>query len=49
MDFFTQSALGADAKAVADDQHAHHEFGINGWTSCVAVELTEVATQVAQV
>jgi hypothetical protein len=29
VDLFAQPSLGADAEAVADDQHAHHQLGID--------------------
>jgi hypothetical protein len=29
MDFPAQTPLGADAKAITDDQHPDHQFGIN--------------------
>ncbi len=37
MDLFAQSALGANAKAVTDDQHPHHQLGIDRRPSRVAV------------
>jgi hypothetical protein len=49
VDFVTQPALGADAEAVANDEHAHHQLGIDGGSVGVAVEGSEVATQLAQI
>ena len=31
MDFLAQAPLGADAKAITDDQHPDHQFGIDRW------------------
>jgi hypothetical protein len=44
----TQPALGADAEAVADDQHTDHQLGIDGGTACVAVEGSQVPTQITE-
>jgi hypothetical protein len=38
VDFFAQAPLGADTKAVADDEHPNHQLGINRWPSQWAVE-----------
>ena len=45
MDFLAQAPLGADAKAITDDQHPDHQFGINRWPSYRAVERREFAAQ----
>ena len=42
MHLFAQPPLGANAEAVADDQHADHQLRINRWTAGVAVERREV-------
>ena len=36
MDLVAQPTLGTNTKAVADDQHAHHQFGINRGPSDLA-------------
>jgi hypothetical protein len=48
VEFLTQPPLGADAEAIAHDQHAGHQFGINRWTSHCAVERGQIPTQVAE-
>ena len=40
--FFAQPALGANAEAVANDQHTDHQLRINGWPACVAVVFSEM-------
>ena len=35
--FFALTALGADAKAVAKDKHADHQFGINSRSSGMVI------------
>jgi hypothetical protein len=47
--FVAQPALRTDAEAVADDEHAHHQLGIDGGSAGVAVEGGKVATQLTQV
>ena len=37
-DLVAQPALGADAEAVADDQHADHQLGIDGGAASRIVE-----------
>ena len=43
-----QSPLGADAAAVADQQHADHELGVDRRTPDGAVEGLELPADVAQ-
>ncbi len=43
-----QPALGADAEAVADDQHPDHQFRIDGGAAGVAVEGSQVFAQFAE-
>src|SRR5580693_8292978 len=38
MGFLAQAALGADAKAITDDQHPDHELGIDRWATYRAVK-----------
>jgi hypothetical protein len=47
--FVTQPALRADTETVADDEHAHHQLGIDGGSAGVAIEASEAATQFAQI
>ena len=49
MHFFTQAALGADAKAVSDDQHPDHQFGIDRRSADIAVERPQMRAQAGQV
>lgn len=49
MGLFAQPPFGADAIAVADDQHADHQFGINRRTPNWAVKIGEVMAQVTQI
>jgi hypothetical protein len=49
MGLFAQPPFGADAIAIADDQHANHQFGINRRTPNRATEIGEVMAQVAQI
>ena len=49
MGLFAQPPFGADAIAVADDQHADHQFRINRRTPNRAIEIGEVMAQVAQI
>src|SRR4029077_10760383 len=45
VDLFAEAALGADADAKTDDQHADHQFGIDRRATHRAVERREVAAQ----
>jgi hypothetical protein len=45
----TQAPLGADAEAVADQQHADHQLGINRGPSHGAVETRQVLAQLGAV
>ena len=49
MDFVAQPAFGANAVAVADDQHPDHQFRIDRRTPSGAVVIFEVRTQILQV
>jgi hypothetical protein len=46
---FTQPPLGANALAIALDQHANHQFWINRLTPDWTVEIGEVKAQVTQI
>jgi len=48
-DLLTQPALGSNAEAVADDQHADHQLRIDRRAAGVAVERCEVMPQLAEV
>jgi hypothetical protein len=49
MSLFAQSPLGANALAIAHEQHANHQFRINRRTPNRAIEIGEVMAQIAQV
>src|SRR4030095_12188809 len=49
MYFLTQSTLRPNAKAVAHDQHANEQFGIDGRAPDAAVERREMPMQLAQI
>lgn len=44
--FFAQPALGANAKAVANDQHTDHQLRINRWPAGVTVVFSEMLPKV---
>src|SRR3984885_15491700 len=48
MDLFPEPPLGADAKAIADDEHPDHQLGIDRWATHRAVERRELAAQFRQ-
>ncbi|MDQ0039500.1 hypothetical protein J2W33_000380 [Variovorax boronicumulans] len=48
-DCLAQPALRPDAKAVADDEHADHEFGIDQGPAGVAVERRQMLAQLAEI
>jgi uncharacterized Ntn-hydrolase superfamily protein len=45
VDLLAQAPLGADAGAVADQQHADHQFGINGGSAGGTVVAGQVLAQ----
>jgi hypothetical protein len=49
MDLFAKPPLGADAHAVADDQHAHHRLGVDGGSAHVAVERLQRLAEICQI
>lgn len=49
MHFLAQAAFGADAVAVADDEHADHQLGIDGGAARVTVMRRQMLAQLAQV
>jgi hypothetical protein len=49
LDLTTESALGADRVAVADQEHPDHQLGIDRRTSRVTVERRESGPQPAQI
>jgi len=49
MHFFAQPALGADARAVAHDQHADQQLWINRRPPGMAVVRRQVLVQFAQI
>jgi hypothetical protein len=49
VDLLAQSPLGANAEAVADDQHTHHQFGIDRRTTRLAVIRLEMPPDLRKV
>jgi hypothetical protein len=49
MNLFTQPAFGANAIAVADQQHPHEQFRINRWPAGRTVEWRQLAPNTRQV
>ena len=49
LDFLTQASLRADAEAIADQQHADHQLGVDGGPSYGAVEASQVLAQLGAV
>jgi len=49
MDLVAEPALGADAEAVADDQHPDHQLGVDRGSPNLAVEGAQVRPQTRQV
>ena len=37
-----QPPLGSNAVEIADQQHAQHQFWINGWAASVAIQLGQI-------
>jgi hypothetical protein len=48
MDFLARAPLGADAKAITDDQHPDHQFGIDRWATNRAVKGRPAPTSTRQ-
>src|SRR5262249_3075743 len=48
MHFLAQASLGADAEAVADDQHPDHQLRINRWPPKRAVERRQLPPQLTE-
>src|SRR5580692_3329399 len=49
VDLLAQPTLRANAEAVADDQHPHHQLGIDRWPPDVAIIGPQVRTNLGQV
>jgi hypothetical protein len=49
VDPVAQAALGANAETVADDQHAHHQLGIDRRPPRLAVVGAQIRPQLAQI
>ena len=47
--FFAQAPFRADAEAVAEQQHPHHQLGINRGATRVAVERREVLAEIGEI
>ena len=48
VNLLAQAPLGADAEAIAHDQHSDHQFGINRWPTHRAVEGGQLPPQLAK-
>ena len=48
VDLFAEAPLGADAKAITDDQHPDHQLGIDRRATHRAVERRELTAQFRQ-
>ena len=48
VDLFAETPLGADAEAIADDQHPDHQLGSDRWATHRAIERRELAAQFRQ-
>ena len=49
MDLFADPSFGSDTEAVADQQHADHQFRIDRGPASVAVERGQMLTNAAEV
>jgi hypothetical protein len=49
MDLFAKPPLGANAYAVADNQHTHHQFGVDRGSTHLAVERLRRSAQIGKV
>ena len=49
MNLLAQPSLGADAEAVADDEHANHQFRIDRGPAGVAVERRQMLAQIPEI
>ena len=49
MDLFAKPPFGADAHAVADDQHAHHQLGVDRGPTYAAVERLQRSAEIGEV
>ncbi len=49
MDLAAQSAFRTDAKAIADKQHADHQFRINRWPARVTVKTGQLSSNCRQI
>lgn len=48
-DFFAQPTLRPDSVAVADNQQARHQFGIDGRAACITVRLGQILAKLTDV
>jgi hypothetical protein len=49
VDFIAQPPLGSDTHAVADNQHPHHQFGINRGAADAAVERLQFCAHLLEI
>jgi hypothetical protein len=48
VDLFAQPPLGADPKAITDDQHPDHQFRIDRWATNRTVKGGQLPPQIAK-
>jgi hypothetical protein len=49
MNVLAQATFGPDPIAVANEQHADHQFGIHGWPTDLAVERLQILTNALEI
>ena len=49
MDLLAQPPFGPDSHAVADNQHPHHQFGIDGGPADAAVERLQLRAHLLKI
>jgi hypothetical protein len=49
MNFFTQASLGPNSETVTNDEHAYHQFGINGGATGVTIKRRKMTAKIAKV
>ena len=49
MDLIADPPFGPNSEAVADQQHADHQFGIDRGPACVAVERSQMPANAAEI
>ncbi|GAA6202806.1 hypothetical protein NBRC116599_40320 [Aquicoccus sp. SU-CL01552] len=49
MHLFAEPSLRPDAEAIADQEHADQQLGVDGWTARVAIEIRQIGADVSQI